>query len=481
MKSPSEHHWSRLRHEREIRGWTQQDTIDHLKRLAHECGYGGRFDGLDVNALSRYERGRIGRPRDPLPGLFAALYGQPADVLFPSRRYPTEGASVEIGNRHTGPPSSEGVVEALNHIWSNLEALASLGNLDTNMLRRQFLQFLFAAGGTTTAAALLPADGSHVLSPEGIQPGQGAPWQGLAAVDPEQIEEVVGYLRRAFAEFSTADWLLGPQLLLTTIPGHVALVQRLLRLEGLPGRSKDDLLNVGARYAEFASWLHQDSGSLENATYWVDRALAWAQEADNPLMVSYVLTRKSNQAAAQRDAATSIRLAQAAQRDRGRLTARALAVALQQEALSQALAGNELACQRKLDDALDFAVQSQREQEAGPGRYCTPGYVEIQRATCWITLGKPKRAIDLFERELARLPLVHRRDRGVYLARLSVAYGANGDRDASCAKAQDALMIAQTTGSGRIITELRPLQGTLTRREPIPDASYLLKALGIST
>jgi hypothetical protein len=436
---------------------------------------------LDVNALSRYERGRVGRPRDPLPNLFAALYGQPADLLFPSRRHATQGAFAGIGNRQTGPPSSEGIVEALNHIWSNLEALASLGNLDTNMLRRQFLQFLFAAGGTTTAAALLPAHGSYALSLEATQPGQGTTWQPLSAVDPEQIEEVVGYLRRAFAEFSTADWLLGPQLLLTTVPSHVALVERLLRLDGLTGRSKDNLLNVGSRYAEFASWLHQDSGNLERAAYWVDRALGWAQEADNPLMVSYVLTRKSNQAAAQRDAATAIRLAQAAQRDRHRLTARALAVALQQEALSQALAGDEVACQRKLDDALRFAVQSQREQESGPGRYCTPGYVEIQRATCWTTLGKPKRAIDLFERELARLPLVHRRDRGVYLARLSVAYEASGDRDAARAKAQDALMVAQATGSGRIMTELRPLQGTMTRRGPLPDASQLLNALGIST
>jgi transcriptional regulator with XRE-family HTH domain len=481
MESPSQGHWSRLRHERKIRGWTQQEVIDHLKRLAHECGYGNRFDGLDVNTLSRYERGRIGRPRDPLPDLFAALYGKPAEVLFPDPRQAREGTLAEIGNRRTGASSPEGIVEALNHIWANLEALASLGNLDFNMLRRQFLQFLCSAGGATTAAALLPAGGDDLLSPGPFQQDHRATWQALAAVDPEQVEEVVGYLRRAFTEFSTADWLLGPQLLLTTIPSHVALIERLLRLEGIPGTTKDDLLNVGSRYAEFASWLHQDSGDREKASYWADRSLGWAQEADNPLMVSYVLTRKSNQAAAQRDATSAIRLAQAAQRDRDRLTARALAVALQQEGLGHALARDEVACQRRLDDALSLAVQSQREQDGGPGRYCTPGYVEIQRATCLMTLGKPKRAIDLFERELARLPLVHRRDRGVYLARLSISYEANGDRDAARAKAQDALMIAQATGSGRIITELQPLQERLAQRQPLPDASQLLKALGIST
>jgi hypothetical protein len=46
-------------------------------------------------------------------------------------------------------------------------------------------------------------------------------------------------------------------------------------------------LQVGARYAEFASWLNQDSGNARAATHWADRAMEWAQEAGNPLMVSY--------------------------------------------------------------------------------------------------------------------------------------------------------------------------------------------------
>jgi hypothetical protein len=76
---------TRLQRERCGRGWTQQEAIDRLKRLAHERGYGRRFDGLDSNALSRYERGCIGRPHAPLPELFAALYKVPVMELFPAR------------------------------------------------------------------------------------------------------------------------------------------------------------------------------------------------------------------------------------------------------------------------------------------------------------------------------------------------------------------------------------------------------------
>ena len=61
------------------------------------------------------------------------------------------------------------------------------------------------------------------------------------------------------------------------------------------------------------------------------------------------------------------------------------------------------------------------DHDEGPGRYCAPAYVEIQRAATWIELGRPERAITLFEDSLARLPSVHRRDRGVYLARLASA------------------------------------------------------------
>lgn len=74
---------TRLQRERLVRGWTQQQVVDRLKRLAFEAGYGLTLDGLEVNALSRLENGRILRPRAPLPELFAALYELPVAVLLP--------------------------------------------------------------------------------------------------------------------------------------------------------------------------------------------------------------------------------------------------------------------------------------------------------------------------------------------------------------------------------------------------------------
>jgi hypothetical protein len=274
---------------------------------------------------------------------------------------------------------------------------------------------------------------------------------------------------------STADWLLGPQQVLGTVGGHLDLVQQLLA--STTGAKRRRLLQIGARYAEFASWLNQDSGNPRAATHWADRAMEWAQEAGNPLLVSYVLVRKADQAAATRDGSRTIGLAHSALQQRRRLTSRGRAVALQQMAVGHALVGNEVACQRALDSAAQLTERSQQEQDEGPGRYCTPAYVEIQRAATWIELGRPERAITLFEDSLARLPSVHRRDRGVYLARLASAYALSGSPDVAVPKGWEAVSVAQATGSRRITTELGQLRARLAPWESTPQVGQLLKEL----
>lgn len=51
--------------------------------------------------MSRYERGRIRRPRAPLPELFAALYRVPMEELFP-RRKPAVAAWARPAQQHGG-------------------------------------------------------------------------------------------------------------------------------------------------------------------------------------------------------------------------------------------------------------------------------------------------------------------------------------------------------------------------------------------
>jgi hypothetical protein len=119
----------------------------------------------------------------------------------------------------------------------------------------------------------------------------------------------------------------------------------------------------------------------------------------------------------------------------------------------------------------------QQDHDEGPGRCYTPAYVEIQRAATWIELGRPERAINLFHDSLVTLPSVHRRDRGLYLARLASAYALSGSPDTSVRKGWEAWTVAQATGSRRIATELGQLGRRLTHWQSMPEVSQLLKEL----
>jgi tetratricopeptide (TPR) repeat protein len=247
-------------------------------------------------------------------------------------------------------------------------------------------------------------------------------------------------------------------------------------LRAAAGRNRADLFVLRTRYAEFAGWLHQDSGHWSAAVWWTERALSSAQETGDQLMTSYVLVKKSQQAEADGDARLSIAYARAAQ-TAASLTATVRAVALQQEAHGLALLGQADDCQRKLDQALELAARPSDEDQEGPARYCIPEFVEIARANCLMKLGRPRQAVDIFERGLATLPSHHYRDRGVYLGQLAVAHALEGEADPAVARGRQAHEIARATRSHRIVRELRTLRGKLNRWNDRPEVADFRRSL----
>ncbi|MEU4213063.1 hypothetical protein AB0F13_24235 [Streptomyces sp. NPDC026206] len=100
--------------------------------------------------------------------------------------------------------------------------------------------------------------------------------------------------------------------------------------------------------------------------------------------------------------------------------------------------------------------------------YCTPTYIEMQRANCWIDLGEPHRAVELFEDQLAALPPEYRNDRGVYLARLARAHITAGELERGAETASKALAIVTQTGSARTFTELSAVARAVECQRALP-------------
>jgi tetratricopeptide (TPR) repeat protein len=290
------------------------------------------------------------------------------------------------------------------------------------------------------------------------------------------VPDAAGHLRRLLAEFSSLDNLLGPGSLLAVVPAQLAAVEQLLG-DVCPA-ARGALLDVTARCAELAGWVHQDAGDLQAADRWTARAADYALASGDPRLVSYVLMRRSNVASDAGDAQRALGLAQAALREGERLTPQLRAVALRQEAHAHALRRDGAACARALDHAMaEVVAGGSAEPEFDLTAYCTPGYVGMEAAACWIQLGEPKRAIATLENRLSAWPLGYKRDLGLCLARLAVAHAANRDLEQARAVGQQALAVVRETHSARTLRELGRLATLLRRWAGAPEAIELTRGL----
>ena len=194
----------------------------------------------------------------------------------------------------------------------------------------------------------------------------------LEMLSAGQLEELTGLLDDQWHALVRTDNLLGPRHALGGVQEQLGVIDTLLRSVRPPVRHR--VLRLGARYAESAAWLHEDSGDMTGARYWTGRSMEWALEAGDRLMISWVLFRRGEHAAADGDAAAAAGLAAAARREGRGLPGPMLAAVLQQEAHAYAIDGDEAACQAALDRAHGQAASPDDPGDAsnGHGSFCTP-------------------------------------------------------------------------------------------------------------
>jgi transcriptional regulator with XRE-family HTH domain len=298
----------------------------------------------------------------------------------------------------------------------------------------------------------------------------------LQTLTQAQAEELLGHLQDQWHALVKTDNLLGPRYALTAVISHLEVIDVILRSVRQPARSR--ALSLGARYAESAAWLHEDSGDLDGSRYWTRRCMEWAVEADDSLMVAWSLNRRSCQAAAGKDAAQVIGLATAARRNAAMLPGPMLAAIFQQEAQGHALDGNTAACEQALGLARqNVASGDPGDASGGHGSFCTDAYLDMQAGRCWLMLGQPAKALAPLSAAVDTLPAVYRRDRGVALSGLAAAFAANGEAEQGAKTALDALGVARSTGSARVLAMTRSAATALPRRGQVPAVAELREAL----
>lgn len=419
-----------------------------LRELGNKCLY-------DYSRISRVERGEHLIDPEYVPAIDAALgtgglltllrslASEPADTAASTsgmKTLPAGGLHVDDGDSVT------------------LELRTPDGRIvRVGLSRREFTQLLT----TGMLRGLLPAGVADLDQAERISKTLDEPRR----VDPR----VLGYFHTMLAEHFTADKMLGPRQLLGPVLAQIEVLNG-LRSHTRPGTA-EPTLRLLAQYAEFAGWLHQDSGDTAAAMFWSDRATQWAQAIGDYQMVAYMLVRKSNIALLDDDAVNVVDLAAAARKVPGPVGPKLHALAAQQEARGWALAGEADEFQHRLDTAANLLRDHPDDvDETAPlylHHYDLDTLVE-QSASGYRACGQTETAIAILEAKIAATPEHLHRDLGHQQAKLAntVLATAQPDPERAVELGLRCVATARSTGSARIIKELSNLSGTLTRRWP---------------
>ena len=176
------------------------------------------------------------------------------------------------------------------------------------------------------------------------QPGQPTP-------------EILSYLLNILRENTRVDALAGPRYLLPVVYPQLSLIEQLCQSAHEPERRAT--LFIGAKFAEFCGWLCQDSGNTDSALYWTNQALDYAHELDDPELLAYILTRKSNIVTEAGTPGHGLGLANAALNISGHVAPAVRAVSLRHRARAHCLLSEKNEFERDTSEALAYAADSQ--------------------------------------------------------------------------------------------------------------------------
>ncbi len=284
---------------------------------------------------------------------------------------------------------------------------------------------------------------------------------------------VVEVLRRQLEASKADDGQLGPSQALPRVLRVLGALAQSAR-EANP-RERRALLQIGADGAEFAGWLYRDLRDLRTAVYWYDRAMEWAQEADDPAMQGYVLLRKSQLAYDQRDATRVLSLAEAAGRTKSLPTGVAAEIN-QQEALGFAMLGEPLRIVESKLDAARALLDKRTNDPTELGASFTSGTLLLRSTACYTEAGKPARAARILG-DVIDGGTLSVRDAGYFRARRAAALALSGEPDEAATIGLESLQVAEVTHSGRTVAVLTDTMQVLSRWQSRPHVRALQEAL----
>jgi|tagenome__1003787_1003787.scaffolds.fasta_scaffold20971968_1 transcriptional regulator with XRE-family HTH domain len=359
-----------------------------------------------------------------------------------------------------------------------------------------------ALGADGQLAALASGAGGHAAGARGTRPreemaaGRGKVSRrrlmetGLLIIPASQIREapktgqiddsmLTGIFRPLFDQYRRIGQAANAALLLPALSAQAQAVRELA--QGAGPRTRRDLLQLAARYAEYAGWLAQEAGRDDLALHWTQQAGDLATAGGDPEFARYGLVRHALVTLYRGEWMRTIELARQAQD--GVTSPRVLGLAAQREAQGHALGGDYGSCMRSLDRAQALlAIDPGDASRPVTGTSAVANPAALARGWCLYDLGRPKAAAEALDRELATLPQEAARSRTRFGVRRALAYAATGEVDHACHLTTG--LLDSGFGSATIGKELRRVAQALQRHPKNPSvrdlSPRLWTALGTS-
>lgn len=273
-------------------------------------------------------------------------------------------------------------------------------------------------------------------------------------------ETLLEISRSLFGQYRQLGQAAAPEAVLPALIAQTHTL-RSLALRAGP-RTRAGLLGLASRYAEYIGWLVQETGNDRSALWWTERAVRMAAAGGDDHLAAYALVRRALIAMYRQDAAETISLARQAQR--GPLPPRIRGLAAQREAQGHALAGDYDSCMRCLDRARVLLTVPGADPDAPViGSTSLSDPVAMVTGWCLHDLGRPRRAAEVMDAQVQRLPGDALRSRARYGVRRALAHATAGDIDHACDVVAPLLTATIAVGSATITADLRRLERTLAR------------------
>jgi hypothetical protein len=295
-------------------------------------------------------------------------------------------------------------------------------------------------------------------------------------VTPQHVDPaLIDYFQTQLEGHYRADMLLGPHDLIGTVSAQYQLIDKLVR--SAKGETRRGLLRVGAAYAALVGWLYQDAGDMDGAAFWRGVTQEIAMRSRDAHLIGYSLVNQAQVRTDLGDGHAVVDLCEAALEDSGRLVPKVRIMAMLQQAHGASLTGDRTAVDRLIDQADSLLARVDDDLPWGNACRRTPGYLEVQRATCYGRLGLGAEAVSLWDQVLDIVPESARRDRGVYLARHATAAAGAGEPDQALEIARTVAVIAVETRSARMQRELVTLEQAMRPWQDAPVGLDLAEVL----